>query len=221
MVGRVAECRQRDRLLHCQRQRRRQQRQRDLREWRVPLLPYVVNLKITPPRAACKGIVLSVLLKDRGISRMEFWHTARDLREDITNLLLRDFGVKDKVRTEIVDGSKSVTIIEEYPEWLIAYFRKNMLDILRNLMKHITSANTIYPVNEYELNIQRHYKTMAITACEDLLQEMEFIADLLPVKLAKFLPYADRIEKEIALLKGWRKSSNKLRNTKGGKKENK
>jgi hypothetical protein len=149
------------------------------------------------------------------------YHTARDLREDITNLLLRDFGVKDKIRTEMVDGSKRVTIIEEYPEWLISYFRTNILGMLRDLMKNITSGNTIFPVNEYELNIQRQYKTMAITACEDLLQEMQFIADLLPVKLAKFLPYAERIEKEIALLKGWRKSSNKLGNTKGGKKENK
>jgi hypothetical protein len=87
---------------------------------------------------------------------MEFYHTARALREDLTNLLLRDFGVKDKVRTEIVDGNKQLTIIEEYPEWLISYFRGNILVILRDLMKNITSGNTMFPTNDHELEIQRH-----------------------------------------------------------------
>jgi hypothetical protein len=147
---------------------------------------------------------------------MEFYHTARGLREDITSLLLRDFGVKDKVRTEIEDGNRQITVIEEYPGWLVCSFRTNILDILRKLMMNITAGNTMYPVNEYELDIQRHYKTEAIIACEQLLQEIQFVADVLPLELNKLMPYAERIEKEIALLKGWRKASNKLKQCGGG-----
>ena len=42
------------------------------------------------------------------------------------------------------------------------------------------------------------------------MQEMQNCADVLPVKLEKFLPYAEAVEFEIRLLKGWRKAGNKL-----------
>jgi hypothetical protein len=154
---------------------------------------------------------------------MEFYHTAREIREDITNLLLRDFGVKDKIRSEIIDGNRKLTIIEEYPEWLIAYFRENILKILNNLISNVTAGNTIYPINEEELITRRQYQTESVINCEQLLQEIQFCADVLPVKLDKFMPFIERIDKEIALLKGWRKSSNKLRTSnkvrKGGVRE--
>jgi hypothetical protein len=34
--------------------------------------------------------------------------------------------------------------------------------------------------------------------------------DVLPVQLAKFLPYVDRINEEVTLLRGWRKDNNRL-----------
>ena len=141
---------------------------------------------------------------------MEFYHTARQLREDMTNLLLRDFGVRDKVRKIKTEDNKEVTIIEEYPEWLIVSFRQNIMNILRDLMMNITAANTIYPINLDELKMRRGFQNLAIIACEKLLQEMQYCADILPVKLAKFLPYVDKIEFEIRLLKGWRKSDNAI-----------
>jgi hypothetical protein len=33
---------------------------------------------------------------------------------------------------------------------------------------------------------------------------------VLPVQLAKFLPYVDRIKEEVTLLRGWRKDNNRL-----------
>jgi hypothetical protein len=155
---------------------------------------------------------------------MEFYHTARQLREDITNMLLRDFGVRDKIRRERTTENIELTIIEEYPAWLITYFRTNILTALFNLTQNITAANTIYPVNEDELRIRRQYQTDAVINCEQLLNEMQFCADVLPVKLEKFLPFVEKIDFEIALLKGWRKSNNhihkKLIKTGGKKTEN-
>jgi hypothetical protein len=162
---------------------------------------------------------MSVLLSNRGLSKMEFYHTAKALREETINFLLRDFGVKDKVRVEIVDGEKKISAIEGYPEWLLVYFRQNILAILHNMMSNITAGNTIYPVNENELTIRRQYQTEAIANCEQLIQEFQFCADTLPVKVEKFLPFIERLEKEILLLKGWRKSSNKLKMQKGGIRE--
>ena len=163
---------------------------------------------------------MSVPKGKRGLSKMEFYHNARKLREEIIKMLLRDFGVRDKIRKIRTEENLEVTIIEEYPSWIITSLRDNIVRILRDLIANITAGNTIYPVNADELRLRRHYQDMAIVNCEQLLQEIQFCADILPVKLEKFLPYADTIEFEIQLLKGWRKSSNKLQqkiNQKGGK----
>ena len=82
---------------------------------------------------------MSVLKNKRALSELEFFHNATELRREITLLLLRDFGVKDKVRTvkslygisnmEPEDTKKIQemvekygmcgSIVEEYPMWLI------------------------------------------------------------------------------------------------------
>ena len=146
----------------------------------------------------------------RGLSKLEFYHNARKLREDMTNLLLRDFGVREKVRKIRTEDKHEITIIEEYPEWLITAFRQNLMNILRNLMMNITAANTIYPTTVEEMTVRRKYQTEAIINCEQLLQEMEYCTDILPVKLEKLMPYVEKIDFEVALLKGWRKSDNAI-----------
>jgi hypothetical protein len=170
-----------------------------------------------------KDLFMSVLKNKRGLSKLEFYHNARKLREDITNLLLRDFGVRDKVRKIKTPENMEVTIIEGYPDWLIVYFRQSIINILKNLMLNITAGNTIYPTTLDELALRRRYQTGAIVNCEQLLQETLYCSDVLPVKLEKLIPFAGAIEFEIKLLKGWRKSSNELArkikddNIKGGR----
>jgi hypothetical protein len=153
---------------------------------------------------------MSVLKNKRGLSKLEFYHNARELRENVTKLLLRDFGVKDKVRDTKTPENMEVTIIEKYPEWLIISFRQNIINILRNLIMNITAGNTIYPINLDELAQRREYQTAAIINCEQLLEEMIYCADILPVTLEKFTPFVNSIMFEIKLLKGWRKSNGSI-----------
>jgi hypothetical protein len=151
-----------------------------------------------------------VLKNKRGLSKLEFYHNARRMRKEITELLLRDLGIRDKVMKVKGEDGKEQTVIEEYPDWLIVEFRRSILTILRNLMMNITAGNSIYPVNPDELHLRRRYQTAAIVNCEQLLQEFLYCEDVLPVQVSKYLPFVDKIEFEIALLKGWRKSNNKL-----------
>ena len=151
-----------------------------------------------------------VLKNKRGLSRLEFYHNARRMRKEITELLLRDLGVRDTVRKIKGEDGKERTVIEEYPAWLIEEFRRSVLAILRNMMMNITAGNSIYPVNMEELADRRRYQTAAIINCEQLLQEFLYCEDVLPVQVSKYMPFVERIEFEIALLKGWRKSNNKL-----------
>jgi len=153
---------------------------------------------------------MSVLKNKRSLSKLEFYHNARTMREDITKMLLRDFGVRDKIRKFKTEDQVEVTVIEQYPEWLITFFRQSIIGSLRSLMMNITAANTIYPVTLEELAERRKYQTAAIINCEQLFCDLTHCADVLPVELGKFMPYVDKISFEIKLLKGWRKSSNEL-----------
>ncbi len=166
----------------------------------------------------------------RNLSNLEFYRTATRLRREITALLLRDFGVKDKVRnTKIVAKEHRMTpedeealkallekygieknIIDEYPDWLIDKMRSSIMDILRNLILNIRAANIIYPTSEAEFFERRIRQDRAIGNCEQLDEEMQYIISVIPVDAQKYMRYTDMIEKEEALLRGWRKSDNKI-----------
>jgi len=152
---------------------------------------------------------MAVLKNRRTLSQLEFFNNAIILRKEITKLLLQDFGIRDKVR-KVKDGENELTIIEEYPKWLITFFRQSIISSLRNLMMNITAGNTIYPSTQEELAERRRYQTAAIINCEQLLCDFNYIAEVFPVELKKYMPFVDKILFEIKLLKGWRKSSNGL-----------
>ena len=182
---------------------------------------------------------MSVLKNDRDTSELEFYHNARKLRKELTQNLLRDFGVRnrengkaknfpdDELRVKIVqeypkmelffnkytrmqEELRTRDVVSEYPYWLVFRFRDEMMDYMKGLIDNITDANTIYPTSDKELEDRRAYQTAAIGYCENMLQEFQYIMDVLPIDVNKLLRYVDMIEKEIALLKGWRKANGKI-----------
>jgi hypothetical protein len=78
------------------------------------------------------------------------------------------------------------------------------------MMRNITAGNTIYPASEAEIQERRRYQTAAIINCEQLLRELLYCEDVMPVKASKFIPYIEQIEIEINLLKGWCKANKKI-----------
>jgi leucyl aminopeptidase (aminopeptidase T) len=181
---------------------------------------------------------MSVLKRNRGVSEMEFYHNAITMRKDIETWLLRDFGIRsntlDRLKSDIrqqaekakdsptkenieqytklvnIYTNKAEEKLTNYQEWMLEQMRGTILDILRNLMRNITKANTLYPVNEHEVEIRRDYQNDAISDCEDLIQEMQHVMTIIPADVNKLLPYVEKIEYEITLLKGWRKANGKI-----------
>lgn len=171
---------------------------------------------------------MSVPKGKRGLSKLEFFHKAYILNDKITALLIRDFGVKKiardlkaftfSARMEADDQSQFISLCEKYginteaayPLWMIDYYRDWILKILRNLVDNITQANTIYPTTEKEFYFRREFQWKAIGNCYQLLQAMQTVTRTLPVNLEKYMPYVDLIEEELALLKNWKKSDNKI-----------
>ena len=172
---------------------------------------------------------MSVLKSKRKTSRLEFLHNAYAIQRSFTLLLLRDFCKKPKIRAtrffavvnkmseldkmaflDLTDKYGITSVVDEYPEWLISDMRNRVLQETRFLVRNIIQANSIYPAYVREYMDRRRYQTMAIGNCEQLLQEMQYVISVLDVDVNKYLPYVDMIEKEIALLRAWRKSDNRL-----------
>ena len=145
---------------------------------------------------------MSVLKSKRKTSRLEFLHNAYVIQRSFALLLLRDFGTKPKIRAtrffaainkmseedknaflDLTDKYGITSIVDEYPEWLISDMRNRVLQEARFLVRNIIQANSIYPA---------------------------YVSEYMDVDVNKYLPYVDMIEKEIALLRAWRKSDNRL-----------
>ena len=133
---------------------------------------------------------MSVLKNNRGESQMEFYHTATLARAELTRFVMNDNIVPKRWRPVF-----TFPIIEK----VIA------------LIDNITATNTIYPQNMREYEMRREYQTKAIITVEQIIQLLQFMLTTLPICADKFQPVTELLMKEGALLRGWRKADNKLK----------
>lgn len=173
---------------------------------------------------------MAVIKNDRNLSSLEFYHNAIILEKELIQFLLKDFGIRDKVRElkyfcdikKLNSDDKEMfmkivqkynmdeQVVESYPIWLVEYYRKSILEDMKSLFKNITEANTIYPVTIQEWEERRKYQTAAIADSQNILITMNRVVNTMPVNVNKFMRYIDMIEQETKLLRGWRKSGNKM-----------
>lgn len=172
----------------------------------------------------------SVPQSRRNLSDMEFYSTAKYIRKKITFYILRDFGIKDRIRTlELFPKAKKISeedraiiqgltekyemynpLIEEYPKWYLDHVRNNILALCRNMIHNIKRANKIWPTSVAEYEQRRAYQNNAIGDAECLLEEFQTALEIMPIDLNKYEEVLDKIEFEIALLEGWRKGDKRL-----------
>lgn len=173
---------------------------------------------------------MSVLARERKLSKLEFYMNARRLYKKLLFLMIRDFGMKPRARQptfytrgwnaedqelfeQIASKYGLSRIVEDYPYWTLEIFRNKLIRLLDEMMENVTNAYTVWATTRAEADYRRVSQDKAIAACESLKQTFELIVDVLPVKVDKLLPYVDAIDREIALLKGWRKADNKRNKT--------
>jgi len=174
---------------------------------------------------------MSVVKRKRKESQFEVFHHFYKVRKEMTDLLLRDFGYSSKKSEEylvkIFGGRKYEELTEDekkhhdyrnaktkaFEEWFIVDQRQAVMDSLRSIQEHLFVANSIYPYYKEELIERRIHQDRAIGQCNRLLQELQYGIETLPVDIGAYLRFAEGIEKEIELIKGWRKSDNKFKFT--------
>lgn len=171
---------------------------------------------------------MTVPKNKRSVSKVEFFYYAYKLNNCITQVLLKDFGIKriNKDLKAFTYGAKmsgedresfmdicnryDINVESRYPLWLLEYYREWILGLLRELINNITQANTIFPKNESEFYLRRKYQWEAISNCYQLLQAFQTAIRNLPVDVEKYMPYVKMIEEELHHLKNWKKSDNKI-----------
>ena len=172
---------------------------------------------------------MSVVKSKRKESKFEVFHHLVKMRKEVTDLLLRDFGfnadkaAKNTMKTfggrmyeELSDSEKErydklVKRNAAFTEWFILDERKVIIDCIRAITEETFVANSIYPTCTEELIERRLHQDRAIGECYRLTQELQYAIETLPVDVNKYLRFADMIQIEINLLKGWRKADNKFK----------
>lgn len=128
----------------------------------------------------------SVLARNRSLSDLEFYRNGCELRKNLTRFVMNDKNVPKRYKF---------------------VFAMPMIDLLLKLFNNIVMANSIYPVNEHEMEIRRDCQTKAIGNCEQIIQLLQYLIETLPVDANKLVGITESIKKEIALLKNWRKTN--------------
>ena len=172
---------------------------------------------------------MSVVKSKRKESQFEVFHHLVKMRKEVTDLLLRDFGFdadKAAKKTTKTFGGKMYEELSDsekerydkltkrnaaFTEWFILDERKVVIDCIRAITEETFVANSIYPTCTEELIERRLHQDRAIGECYRLTQELQYAIETLPVDVNKYLRFADMIQTEINLLKGWRKADNKFK----------
>lgn len=172
---------------------------------------------------------MSVVKRKRQESQFEVIHHFYKTRRNITDLLLRDFGYNEKKARQYMEkifGGKPYEELDDkerlhyitrwnkkksFEEWFIVDQRNAVMNCLRDVQKNLFLANSIYPSCQEELIERRLCQDKAIGHCQRLLQELQYAIETLPVDIKTYLQFAEDIEKEVSLIKGWRKSDNKFK----------
>lgn len=179
---------------------------------------------------------MTVPKSKRSVSEFEFYTNALRIRQRVTEWMLRDFGAKAKVRDLSLAAKKYAMsaedkallealfekytlgerIAETFPEWWIDERRHAIDQLCADLVLDIVAAFAIYPTSTTEFEARRVLQNRAISTVMKLLEETQFVIHCLyrtgGVDVGGAMALVQLCEAEIALLKGWKKSGNPVRN---------
>ena len=150
-----------------------------------------------------------------------------DIRNHVTELTFRGFGLK-KRKTPKEPRNFGIWSEESRARWkaqqeeLLArqetydrMFVEDEAKILRDLCRQIVflidRSNTLNPQTVHECDIQRDQQNEAIGLCNNLQRELNHIAETIPCNRNFIALLEEDIDREIELLRGWRKACTPLR----------
>lgn len=173
---------------------------------------------------------MSVPKGKRNVSEVAFFDQAYKVEETVIKYVMSDFGTVMRYRDLTVFTQKAkmdagdkeifndliekyhINVEASYPQYIFDYYRECILKQCSELVSLISKAYTMYPNSAFEFNTKRQYQTDAISVCYDMKHTLQIAIKIFNSNhLEKFVPIINDIDKEIELLKTWRKDSNKFK----------
>lgn len=121
---------------------------------------------------------LSVIKSNRAESEMEFIHTARQL--------------------QIHTIQKCVN----FPKRYTFYVSQPIAECATRIHEYVKCANSIYPVNQHEVQMRRDYLLRANAELYSLISQIVVANELFGIEADKMKYWMEIVEKEIRLVKG-------------------
>lgn len=156
---------------------------------------------------------MSVLASKRKESKFEAIVYSIELHKMLTELMLRDFGVKDLdhlVRVRYAYGKDKTENFARYRH--LMRNAKDRIDQTAFLItNNLRGANSLYPTTMHEYEQRRDYQNFAIAHCEQLIKELQRVVELFDVDINVYRRVINAIDREIGLIKKWRQRDNKIK----------
>ena len=170
---------------------------------------------------------MSVLKSKREETPFTARDLALDMRRQITELSFRRFGKKarklpntpsnwadwskDSQDKWLASNEQKRLEAEQFDNWFVDNERFILDRMLRRIIFDIDQANILRPQYLWECDKQRELQDEAIGLCSNLKRELNYIADTIPSNKNFIVKTVEIIDKEMAVLRGWRQSCNKTR----------
>ena len=177
-----------------------------------------------------KGNIMSNVPKGRQKqSRFEAEHHWFRLRDEVTKLILEDFGFSEEKYLKQIEKfrewhrndpnceeqvQRMAMRCEAFRKWYIDEEGRAILQLMRNIEREFTTGNSIYPSDTparlIEFFTRRQHINRAIGLSYTLKQEIQYAIRTLPVDINKCERFAVAIDEQINLYKGVRQADNRL-----------
>ena len=167
----------------------------------------------------------SIPKSKRGESKLEAMHKAYQIRTRILQELMLSFGYSEKKQEEHL--AKVTSYIrdpeereaqksrlrereDDFHNWIIEKERDDILKPCKAIITHLTRANSIYPSYMSEFEERRLEMDRAIADCNELQQELQYIAEVLPSDKNKFMNIVLEVDILHNMIKKLRQSDNRF-----------
>ena len=161
----------------------------------------------------------------RAHSNLEAHHQALTIRRMIAVELLSSFAYSEKKleaairkqtahvqdpehREEVAAAIRSLE--DDYACWFIKRHRDRVDDLCCDIAQHLRAANTIWPSYRFEYDDRRNELNQALKCCNQLQDELQYIAEALPADKNRYMNIVLEVEKLFNMVKKLRQSYNRF-----------
>ena len=122
---------------------------------------------------------MAVLVNNRKESKLEPIVCSVELHKMLTDLIQKDFGVRDLdhlVRVRYAYGRDATENFSRY-RYLMQTAKNNIDQMAFLLTNNLRGANSIYPTSMREYEQRRDYQNFAIVNCEQIIKELQRVVE--------------------------------------------